>query len=50
MRRTYFVLLLFPSLLFAQDTNSVDAVSAMHVCSDKNPASSGPCDSATRPE
>lgn len=43
MRRLYFVPLLFSSLLFAQDTISVDAVSTMHVCSDKNPASSGPC-------
>jgi len=41
--------LLFSSLLFAQDTISVDAVSAMHVCSDKNPASSGPCATAPHP-
>jgi len=43
MGRLYFLPLLFSSLLFAQDTISIDAVSAMHVCSDKNPASSGPC-------
>ncbi len=42
-------LLLVSALLFAQDTISVDATSAMHVCSDKNPAASGPCAIPPRP-
>jgi hypothetical protein len=37
------LLLLVLALLYAQDTISVDATSTMHVCSDKNPAASGPC-------
>src|ERR1022692_2356956 len=41
-------LLLVSGLLFAQDTVSVDAISAMHVCSDKN-ASLGPCAAPPRP-
>lgn len=40
-------LLIVQALVFisalAQDTISVDATSAMHVCSDKNPPASGPC-------
>jgi len=44
-----FLLLLSTGPLSAQDTISVDAVSAMHVCSDKNPASAGPCATAPRP-
>ena len=40
-------LLLSTSALYSQETISVDAVSAMQVCSDKNPASAGPC--ATTP-
>ena len=44
-----FLLLLSTGPLSAQDTISVDAVSAMHVCSPKNPASAGPCATAPRP-
>jgi TonB family protein len=41
MRRFYLApLLLVSCFLFAQDTISVDAISAMHVCTDKT---SGPC-------
>jgi TonB family protein len=42
-------LLLSISALYSQDTISVDAVAAMHVCSDKNGASEGPCATAPRP-
>jgi protein TonB len=50
MRRPYLLfLLLLTSALHSQDTISVEAVSAMHVCSDKNPASAGPCATAPRP-
>ena len=43
------VLLLAAQVLaFAQDTISVDATSAMHVCSDKYPASLDPCASPPR--
>jgi TonB family protein len=43
------LLLLIPAVLFAQGTISVDATTAMHVCSDKNPAASGPCAIPPRP-
>jgi TonB family protein len=44
MRRFCMVLfLLLPRSLFAQDTISVDAAPTMQVCSDKLPASAGPC-------
>src|ERR1700736_6731960 len=50
MRRPYLLfLLLSTSVLHSQDTISVDAVSALHVCSDKNPTSAGPCATAPRP-
>ena len=53
MRRVYILFPLFPllstCLLYSQDTISVDAVSAMRACSDKNPASAGPCATAPRP-
>ena len=50
MRRLYLLFLLLSTcLLYSQDTISVDAVSAMHVCSDKNPASAGPCATTPRP-
>ena len=50
MRLLHFLLLLlFTSALYSQDTISVDALSAMHVCSDKNPPSAGPCSTAPRP-
>ena len=44
-----FFLLASTCLLYSQDSISVDAVSAMHVCSDKNPESAGPCATAPRP-
>lgn len=50
MRRIYlalFFLLLSTGALHSQETISVDAVSAMQVCSEKNSASAGPC--ATTP-
>lgn len=42
-------LLLFTGLLYSQDTISVDAVSAMHVCSANNSALSTPCATAPKP-
>lgn len=49
MRRCVFVFVLLASVpLLSQDTISVDATPVMHVCSEKNPASSGPC--ATPPK
>ena len=42
-------LLLSPGLLPGQDTLSVDAVSAMHVCSDKDSAIGSPCATAPHP-
>ena len=42
-------LLLSPGLLPGQDTLSVDAVSAMHVCSDKDSATGSPCATAPHP-
>jgi len=41
--------LLVSAVLFAQDTISVDAVSTMHVCTDKNPGSSDPCATPPHP-
>jgi TonB family protein len=50
MRRFSLISLLFLCRLApAQETITVDAISAMHVCSDKNPASAGPCASAPKP-
>src|SRR5579864_7010460 len=50
MRRICILFLLLSSRpLYSQDTISVDAVSAMHVCSDKESASSPPCATAPRP-
>jgi TonB family protein len=49
MRRLCLLFLfLSPVLLKPQEAISVDAVSAMHVCSEKNPASAGPCATAPR--
>ena len=50
MPRIYllFFLLLSTSALYSQETISVDAVSAMQVCSEKNPASAGPCAASPR--
>jgi TonB family protein len=52
MRRScllLFLVLLATGLIWAQGTISVDAVSAMRVCSDKDSASGLPCATAPRP-
>src|SRR5579864_4087378 len=50
MRRLCLLFLLLSSgPLYSQGTISVDAVSAMHVCSDKESASGRPCATAPRP-
>ena len=49
IRRICLLFLLLASPLYSQDTISVDAVSAMHVCKDKDSASGGPCATAPRP-
>jgi TonB family protein len=50
MFRFYLVpVLLLPSVLYSQGTISVDAITAMQVCSNDKAASTGPCATAPRP-
>lgn len=49
LRFCLFFLLLSSGPLYSQDTISIDAVSAMHVCTDKEPASGLPCATAPSP-